>query len=67
MDYTNKTLRGRKRKYRIGPPLSNSTGGERTVYRIKGKRKLVAKIYHDSTFSDRLKNRTELEKKFLYD
>lgn len=65
MDYTNKTIRGRKRKYRIGSPLSNGTGGEGTVYRIKGKRKLVAKIYHDSTFSNRSKNRTELEKKLL--
>lgn len=65
MDYTNKTIRGRKKKYRIGPPLNNGTGGEGTVYRIKGKRKLVAKIYHDATFSNKSKNRTELEKKLL--
>lgn len=47
MDYSNKTLRGTTRKYTLGNPLKDGRGGQGTVYTVKGRPNLVAKIYHE--------------------
>ena len=49
MDYTRKRLKGAHRCYTLGRPLKDGRGGEGTVYRIKGRPGLVAKIYHKQT------------------
>lgn len=51
MNHTGRNFTGTNGSYTLGNPIKDGRGGEGTVYRIKGKPALVAKIYHENVLA----------------